>query len=42
MMFASVLEHFPNEGSGSSVEPTDAEIIEAQAQFAERVLLAPR
>ena len=40
MMLAGLLEHFPNEGAGSSYEPTDDDIIETQAAFVQRVLLA--
>ena len=39
MMLAGLLEHFPNEGAGSSYEPTDDDI-ETQAAFVQRVLLA--
>lgn len=41
MMLAGLLEHFPDEGIGAKHEPTDAQIIEAQARFIERVILAP-
>ena len=39
MLLSGLLEHFPNEGVGSNYEPTDDQIIEAQALFIERVLL---
>lgn len=38
MLFAGLLEHFPNEGTGAKHEPTDEQIIETQACFIERVL----
>lgn len=41
MMLAGLLEHFPDEGIGAKHEPSDGQIIEAQARFIERVLLAP-
>lgn len=41
MMFAGLLENFPNEGTGSKFEPHDDAIVEAQAQFIERVILDP-
>jgi AcrR family transcriptional regulator len=40
MLFSGLLEHFPNEGTGSLYEPNDAEIVGAQARFIERVLLS--
>ncbi len=39
MLFSGLLEHFPNEGTGSKYEPDDNEIVEAQALFVERVLV---
>ncbi len=39
MMLSSLLEHFPNEGLGAKHEPTDQQIVDAQARFIERVLL---
>lgn len=41
MLFAALLEHFPNEGVGSRYEPSDDGIIDAQIRFIERVLLVP-
>ncbi|MGD9704587.1 MAG: TetR/AcrR family transcriptional regulator [Acidimicrobiia bacterium] len=38
MLLASLLEHFPNEGAGSAHEPSEAQIVETQALFIERVL----
>ncbi|MDO8361520.1 MAG: TetR/AcrR family transcriptional regulator [Actinomycetota bacterium] len=40
MLLAGLLEHFPNEGKGSEHEPTPEQLVEAQALFIERVLLA--
>ena len=42
MMLSGLLEHFPNEGLGAEHEPTDQQIVDAQAHFIERVLLLPR
>jgi AcrR family transcriptional regulator len=43
MLLSSLLEHVPNEGKGAKRQPTEMQIIEAQAVFIERVLLsAPR
>lgn len=39
MLFAGLLEHFPNEATGCVHEPTDDQLIGAQAQFLRRVLL---
>lgn len=39
MLLSSLLENFPNEGRGGVHEPTDDQIVEAQAHFIERVLL---
>jgi pheromone shutdown protein TraB len=39
MLFAGLLEHFPNEATGCVHEPTDDQLIAAQAQFLRRVLL---
>jgi len=40
MMLVGLLEHFPTESIGAKHEPTDEQIIEAQARFIERVILA--
>jgi AcrR family transcriptional regulator len=39
MLLAALLEHFPNEGIGTQVEPSDAVIVETEALFIERVFL---
>jgi AcrR family transcriptional regulator len=41
MLVAALLEHFPHEGAGSRYEPSDDDIVEAQAHFVERAILAP-
>ena len=41
MLFSGLLEHFPNEGSGSKYEPNENAIVEIQALFVERVLVPP-
>jgi methyltransferase (TIGR00027 family) len=38
ILLAGLLEHFPNEGAGSKHEPTDEQVVAAQAQFLDRVL----
>jgi hypothetical protein len=38
MLFAGLLEHFPNEGAGAEHEPTAEQIVETQAHFIERVI----
>ena len=40
MMLAALLEHFPNEGKGTSFEPSADQIVQAQALFIQRVLLS--
>jgi AcrR family transcriptional regulator len=40
MMLAALLEQFPNEGKGTPFEPSADQIVDAQALFIERVLLA--
>lgn len=40
MLLAGLLEHFPNEGAGSSHELSPDRIVEAQALFIERVLFS--
>ena len=35
-----MLEHYPNEGAGTSYQPTTDELVEAEALLIERVLLA--
>jgi len=39
VMVAALLEHFPNEGKGTTIDPTPDQIVETQAMFIERVLL---
>jgi AcrR family transcriptional regulator len=39
MLFASILESFPNEALGSKVEPTDSQIIACQKRFVTHVML---
>ena len=38
MLLSALLEHVPNEGSGSHHEPTDERIVKEQQRFIERVL----
>jgi AcrR family transcriptional regulator len=38
MLLSSLLENVPNESAGARLAPTDEEIVEAQAQFIERVI----
>ena len=40
IMLAALLEHYPNEGKGTEYQPTPDVLIETQARFIERVLLA--
>ena len=40
IMLAALLEHYPNEGKGTEYQPTPEELVETQARFIERVLLA--
>ena len=40
MMLAALLEHFPDEGKGTSFEPSADQIVQAQALFINRVLLS--
>jgi AcrR family transcriptional regulator len=40
MLFAGLLEHFPNEATGCVHEPTDDQLVAAQAQFLRRVVLS--
>lgn len=38
MLLAGLLEYFPNEGAGTAHELTEGQIVQAQAQFIERVV----
>lgn len=38
MLLAGLLEHFPNEGLGTRLEPSPEDIVETQARFVERVI----
>lgn len=38
MLLSALLEHAPNEGAGSTYEPSDEQIVEEQQRFIERVL----
>lgn len=40
VMLAGMLEHYPNEAAGTTYQPTREELVEAEALFIERVLLA--
>ena len=40
VMLAAMLEHYPNEGRGTNYQPTLDEMVEVEALFIERVLLA--
>jgi AcrR family transcriptional regulator len=42
MLFAGLVEQFPNEGKGSHYELDDDQVVETQARFVERVLLPRR
>ncbi len=40
MMMSILLEHFPNEAKGTAYQPNPDELVETEARFIERVLLA--
>jgi hypothetical protein len=39
MLFSGLLEHFPDEGRGTSHQPSNDLLVETQALFIERALL---